>query len=65
MDHLGPFQILGPLGDGGMGAVYRAVHLPSGRAAAVSVWSRSPRLSYGLFKTLGRVGGDELGTSGI
>lgn len=38
-DELGPYRIVGPLGRGGMGAVYRAVHRATGELAAVKLLS--------------------------
>ena len=38
-DELGPYRIVGPLGRGGMGAVYRAVHRATGEPAAVKLLS--------------------------
>ncbi len=36
-DHLGPYQIVGKLGRGGMGTVYEGVHRESGEPAAVKL----------------------------
>jgi eukaryotic-like serine/threonine-protein kinase len=39
IDYLGPYQIVGKLGRGGMGTVYEAVHRDSGEPAAVKLLS--------------------------
>jgi len=39
IERLGPYQIVGTLGRGGMGAVYKAVHRETGEAAAVKLLS--------------------------
>ena len=41
-DHLGPYEILEPIGKGGMGTVWEAVHMHLHKAVAVKVLS--PRL---------------------
>lgn len=38
-DELGPYRVVGPLGRGGMGAVYRAAHRVTGEPAAVKLLS--------------------------
>ncbi len=38
-NELGPYRVVGPLGRGGMGAVYRAVHRATGEPAAVKLLS--------------------------
>lgn len=38
-DELGPYRVVGPLGRGGMGTVYRAVHRVTGEPAAVKLLS--------------------------
>lgn len=38
-DELGPYRVVGPLGRGGMGAVYRAVHRATGEPVAVKLLS--------------------------
>lgn len=40
---VGPFQIVGTLGQGGMGTVYKAVHTETGQAVALKLLSRSVR----------------------
>jgi eukaryotic-like serine/threonine-protein kinase len=44
IERLGPYKIVGELGRGGMGAVYKAVHSETGEAAAVKLLS--PHLSH-------------------
>jgi eukaryotic-like serine/threonine-protein kinase len=44
IERLGPYQITGELGRGGMGAVYKAVHSDTGEAAAVKLLS--PHLAH-------------------
>jgi eukaryotic-like serine/threonine-protein kinase len=44
IERLGPYQIVGELGRGGMGAVYKAVHSETGEAAAVKLLS--PHLAH-------------------
>lgn len=44
IEQLGPYQIVGELGRGGMGAVYKAVHRETGEPAAVKLLS--PDLSH-------------------
>jgi eukaryotic-like serine/threonine-protein kinase len=44
IERLGPYQIVGELGRGGMGAVYKAVHSETGETAAVKLLA--PHLSH-------------------
>jgi eukaryotic-like serine/threonine-protein kinase len=44
IERLGPYQIVGELGRGGMGAVYKAVHSETGEPAAVKLLS--PHLAH-------------------
>ena len=39
IERLGPYQIVGKLGKGGMGTVYEAVNLETGESAAVKLLS--------------------------
>jgi len=48
--HLGTYEILGPLGAGGMGEVYRAKDLRLGREVAVKVLPDDPRWPAFLMK---------------
>jgi serine/threonine protein kinase len=41
--HVGTYEVLGPLGAGGMGEVYRAPDVRLGREIAIKRQSRTPR----------------------
>ncbi len=51
VDALGPYRILSRLGGGGMGVIYRAVHVESGRAAAVKTVRSANRAHLSSIRT--------------